>query len=227
MINMLIIAISPTLALLFFIYQKDRYDREPPGLLFKLFIFGALSVIPVYFIERFLTVLNFYNSPLYTAFIVAGLTEETFKYIIVIYVAYKSRHYDEKLDGIVYSVFVSLGFAGVENILYVLSSGASYISTGATRAIFSVPAHMLFAITMGYYLSLAKFSRGHGVSKRYSLRALYVPIILHGIYDYILMAKMVGFFVIFILFVFYLWRVNLNRLNRYVIESRMDNDDLS
>jgi hypothetical protein len=84
---------------------------------------------------------------------------------------------------------------------------------------------MLFAITMGYYLSLAKFSRGQEISRRFFLRALYIPIILHGTYDYILMSKMVGFFLIFILFVFYLWRVNLNRLNRYVSESRVGRDD--
>jgi RsiW-degrading membrane proteinase PrsW (M82 family) len=224
MIEMLIVAVAPSAALLLFIYQKDRYDREPPSLLFKLFIFGCFSVIPAYFIERFL---SFFigGFVVLQAFIVAGLTEESVKYFIVRKASYKSRFYDEKLDGIIYCVFVSLGFATIENILYLIKANIGFMYTGVTRAIFAVPAHMLFAITMGYYLSLAKFSNNKATEESFMVKALLVPVVLHGIYDYILMSRLYSIFPIFLLFVVFLWRFNLKKLNRYVNESRIGNRD--
>lgn len=215
---MLIIALAPVLALGIYVYQKDRYDREPPSLLLKLFLSGCIIVIPVYFVERFLSAFNFNNSALYQAFIIAGLTEELFKYAAVKRVAFNSKYYNEKLDGIIYSVFVSLGFAAVENIIYVLFRSSNYLYVGINRALFAVPAHMLFAITMGYYISIIKFSRSRIAF--YSIMALLMPVMLHGIYDFILMSGTYGFFGIFIIFVLYLWRINMVRLNRYVMESR-------
>lgn len=219
MLKMLMVAIAPSIALLIFIYQKDRYDREPPSLLFKLFVFGILSTIPVYFIELFFTGLG-ERSAFYQAFVVAGFVEELFKFLILFYLTFKTLHYNEKLDGIIYSVFVSMGFATAENILYIFSRHLNYFYTGISRAIFAVPAHAMFAITMGYYLSLAKFSERRGGSRIFLFKALVVPIILHGIYDFILISRTFGFLVVFILFVVYLWRVNLQRLDRYVEESR-------
>lgn len=220
MVNMILVALAPTIALLLFIYQKDRYDREPPYLLFKVFIYGILSVIPVYYIEKFLTGIAYHPGPFYTAFLVAGFTEESAKLLIVRLSAYDSKYYNEKLDGIVYAVFASLGFATAENFLYIFSSRTAYLYTGITRALFSVPAHMLFAITMGYYLSLSKYSSKDSARKIFMIEALFIPIILHGIYDYILFSKTYGFLPVFLIFVIYLWKVNLSRLNVYVRESR-------
>lgn len=219
MIEMILVAAAPSIALLIFIYQKDRYDREPAGLLFALFFLGILSTIPVYFIEKFLVTLNPY-SILFRAFIVAGLTEETSKLFIVNKIAYNNRNYNEKLDGIIYSVFVSLGFATAENFLYVFTKQINYIYTGVSRALFAVPAHMLFAITMGYYLSLAKFSPNYGLRKIYILESLLIPVLLHGAYDFILFSQLYKILPLFIIFIIYLWKVNLSRLNRYVEDSR-------
>lgn len=219
MLKMLIVAIAPSIALLIFIYQKDRYDREPSRLLLKLFIYGILCTVPVYFAELYLSSLNT-TSAFYHSFVVAGFVEELFKFLILISFAYNTNHYNEKLDGIVYSVFTSMGFATAENILYVLNRQLDYLYTGISRAIFAVPAHALFAITMGYYLSLAKFAPDQSKSNMYMLKALIMPIILHGIYDYILISKMFGFFIIFTGFVIYLWKVNLKKLDIYVRESK-------
>lgn len=221
MLKIVLIAIAPSLALLLYIYQKDRYDREPPQLLLKLFFLGVLSTVPVYFVERFLISYNSYSAA-FQAFIVAGITEEFAKYIIIMSFAFRSRYYNEKLDGIVYAVFTSLGFATAENLLYILSRAEGILYTGITRAIFSVPAHMLFAITMGYYLSLAKFSKSSHNSAILLLEALLMPVLLHGIYDYILMSKVYGYFLILIIFVIFLWKFNLKRLNIYVKESKDD-----
>lgn len=218
---MIVLAIAPTIALLIFIYQKDRYDREPPWLLFKLFFYGILSTLPVYFIEKFLISLGVHNS-IFQAFVVAGFTEETIKFLIVMNTAYVSKYYDEKLDGIVYCVFTSLGFATTENFLYILSSTSYFLFTGITRAFLSVPAHMLFAITMGYYLSLSKFSVSGSDTASFMIKALLIPIILHGTYDFILMSHMYGFLFILAAFIVYLWSINLKRLNNYAGQIRKD-----
>lgn len=217
------VALAPTVALSIYIYQKDRYDREPISLLLKLFFFGALSVIPVYFAEKLLAGFNIFGgilSAAYTAFIVAGLTEEYFKRLVVIRIACRNKNYDEKLDGIVYSVFAALGFATVENLMYILLGNSNAIYTGVTRGVFAVPAHMLFGVTMGYYLSLSKFSTDYGDQQLYLRKSLYVPVFLHGLYDFILMSGFNYLVIIFIVFVLYLWRVNLLKLNEYVQESQ-------
>lgn len=219
------IALAPAIAFGLFIYQKDRYDREPLQLLLSVFFLGAFSVIPVYFVELFLSSINPFSgtlSILFISFIIAGFTEEFFKRLVVLKTAYNSQYYNEKLDGIVYCVFSSLGFAAVENIMYILG-GKNIFYIGITRGIFSVPAHMLFAITMGYYLSLSKYAKDIYEEKNFISKSLYIPIILHGIYDFILMSGFKYLFIIFIIFVIYLWKINLNRLNEYVKESKIQN----
>lgn len=223
-IDLFALAITPGIALALGIYLTDRYDREPIHLLLKMFIFGMVSVVPIMLIEKVLTRLNFFSGLLsiaYVAFIVAGFSEEFVKRLIVINFAYNHKAFNEKLDGIVYAVFVSLGFATVENVLYVVFRFSHISEVGIQRAIFSVPAHMLFAITMGYYLSLAKYSTDHKKSKYYLNLSLLIPIILHGIYDYILMAKNEMLMILFIPFVIFLWSYNLRKLNAYYKESKM------
>lgn len=220
------IALAPTIAIALFIYQKDRYDREPPALLLKLFLFGALTVLPVYYIEKLLSFLNPFTgllSAFFTAFIVAGMTEEYFKRLVVIRLACRNKSYNEKLDGIVYSVFSALGFATVENLIYVLVRSSDFIYTGITRGIFAVPAHVMFGVTMGYYLSISKFANDERVQNINMRKSYIVPVLLHGIYDFILMSRFMNLFIIFFLFVLYLWRVNLRRLNEYVDDSRARN----
>lgn len=219
-----IIALAPVAALILYIYQKDRYDREPPLLLLKIFLYGALTVIPVYIVEIILSSFNIFTGLLhaaYTAFIVAGLTEEYFKRLVVTRFACPNKNYDEKLDGIVYSVMSALGFASVENIMYVLRGLSNFVYTGVSRGIFAVPAHMLFGITMGYYLSLSKFADDEQKQNIFYARSLYVPAILHGIYDFILLSGFTNLIYFFLAFVIYLWWINLIRLNEYVKESRI------
>lgn len=222
-IDLYLIAITPGIALALIIYFTDRYDREPLHLLIKLFVIGALSIIPVMFIERVLDNMNIWNghlAALYTSFIVAGLTEEWAKRWVVLKVAYHHPAFNEKLDGIVYAVMVSLGFATVENVLYVVFRYAHIPTIGFQRAIFSVPAHMLFAITMGYYLSLAKYTHNDLQKKHYLRLSLYIPIVLHGIYNYILMAQSERLLMFFIPFVIFLWSYNLRKLSAYYKESK-------
>ena len=173
--NLLLISIVPSIILALWIYLHDRHDKEPIGLVFKTFIYGAIAVIPALYIEKLLLSLNnfigiFEN--IFIAFIVAGWTEEFFKRLVVLRTVYHHRKYNERLDGIAYSAYVALGFATIENIMYVLNNYSINPFVGIYRGIFSVPAHLLFAITMGYYLSLAKYSDDEGNRKIYLRKSL-------------------------------------------------------
>lgn len=221
--RLFIIAITPAAIIVTGLYLSDRYDREPLKLLLKTYIFGALSVIPTIFVEEILSTFNVFPGvvgALYTAFIVAGFTEEYFKRLVVMRTSYKSEYFNEKLDGIVYSIFSSMGFATVENIVYVVYRFSYNPYIGLYRGILSVPAHGVFAVTMGYYLSLAKFSTNEKRRKSNLFKSLLMPVIFHGIYDFILMANLPQLTTIFIPYVVYLWWLNQKKFRAYLFDSK-------
>lgn len=213
--TLLIIAIAPSIALLSFIYTKDKYDKEPLSLLIKLFSLGVLLCLPAAIIENLLSILG--KNPLWQAFGVAAFTEETGKFAILIFFTLNHKSYNEKIDGIVYGTFISLGFATLENILYVLGNG---LAVGFIRAILAVPGHMLWGVTMGYYLSLYKFSWNRRAARKFVYCSLLIPLLLHGIYDYIIMAKLFTIFIPLIILIIFLWYFNIKKLNIYVEESK-------
>jgi len=145
----------------------------------------------------------------YTAFVVAGFTEELFKFLALYLIIWSNKNFNEKFDGIVYAVFISLGFAGIENIIYVLQHG---MQTGYIRAIVSVPGHALFGVTMGYYFGLAKFYPDK--RKLFLIRSFFYPVILHGIFDFILMLGNYRLFLGFIPYVIFLYIDGLRRMRR-------------
>lgn len=184
------LATAPIIALLIFVYLKDKYEREPLGLCLKIALFGAIATVPILLFEILMSKFEYFlgNSQImkafWNSFMVAGLVEETFKFLVIYLFIWKNKNFDEPFDGIVYATFASLGFALVENILYVFENGAG---TGILRAFTAVPAHTMFGITMGYFFGVAKFSD----SNKTSLLAasLVVPIFIHGFYDFILMSQ--------------------------------------
>src|ERR1700730_4356318 len=174
-------AAAPAIILMIWISTRDKLNPEPKRKVLKLFILGAVIVLPAGILERWLLVTHFVQAPqgtlyaiLLTAFFVAGVVEEFLKAGIFHRGIYKSHDFDEPIDGIVYAVAISLGFAMVENILYVTSYG---LSVAFLRSVTAVPAHMMFGIAMGYHFTRAKMGLG-------PLYAAYlVPAIYHGIYD--------------------------------------------
>ncbi len=209
--NLLILSLAPVFIIAGYIYFRDKYEREPIRLLLLSLFVGALTVIPILFIERFLSGFSSLFSGLgkaaWNAFVVAAFSEELFKYIALYLLIWKRKEFNDKMDGIVYAVFISLGFAAVENVLYVMGNG---FGTGVTRAITAVPAHAIFGITMGFYFGMAKFYE----KKRYQLKqkALLYPIILHGIYDFILFTGIDWMSIIFLGFLVYLYISGLKRI---------------
>ena len=223
-LNLILLAIYPSIAFILWIYLKDKYDKEPIKLLGKFFILGIfISIIGVLF-EEFLININKYSGNdyiIYSSFIVAGFTEEGLKAIFLILNTINEKNFNEKLDGIIYSIFLSLGFATVENIIYLYFEDASNIlSVSIIRGIISVPAHMMFAITMGYYISKYKFSNNKAKKREYIVLSILVPILLHGIFDLLLIANFKFSKVIFILYLILLWKFNLDKLDEYLEVSK-------
>jgi len=222
---LMLAAVAPAVILLLLFYKVDKFQPEPIKLLLKLYFLGMLSVIPILIMETILTSLNIFIlldndlMNLYDALVVAGFSEELFKWIIVILFVFKSREFDEYIDGIIYCVFVSLGFATVENILYVLE-GSYFVAI--TRAILSVPAHMLFGVSMGYYLSFSKFGTTKKIRNRYMVLSLVIPILLHGAYDYILMSHIPYLLLTFIPFVIWMWFFNMKKLKIYYNNAKLN-----
>ncbi|SDZ09777.1 Membrane proteinase PrsW, cleaves anti-sigma factor RsiW, M82 family [Proteiniborus ethanoligenes] len=228
--RLFIIAITPAISIAVAVYLSDRYDREPISLLAKTFIFGALSVIPTIIVERFLSSINIFSGLLgiaFTAFVVAGFTEEFFKRLVVLKLMCKDKHFDEKLDGIVYAVFSALGFATVENIMYVVFRFSYNPYIGLYRGILSVPAHAIFGVTMGYYLSLTKFASNKARERANHRKSLYMPLILHGTFNFILMAGIPQFGIVLAPFVIYLWISSQRKLNTYIFDSQSRFDRLN
>jgi RsiW-degrading membrane proteinase PrsW (M82 family) len=120
---------------------------------------------------------------------------------------WRSPSFNEKFDGIVYAVFVSLGFAAVENVMYVMDGG---LQTAAIRAVTAVPAHAIFGVTMGYYLGIAHMYEE--LRKPYLFRALAIPILLHGIYDFILMVEIGWLLILFIPYVILLYIIGMRKM---------------
>lgn len=183
---LLALALAPVVFIASWVYLKDKYDKEPLKHLIISFILGALSTIPAVFIEHALTDYfpeNRLHIPttIIHAFIIVALTEEFGKWFILKFYAFRQKEFNEPFDGIVYGVMISLGFAALENILYVYQFG---LHVAILRMFTAVPAHASFGIMMGYYFGLAWQHKEQ--AWQYKIRGLIIATVLHGIYDFFL-----------------------------------------
>jgi RsiW-degrading membrane proteinase PrsW (M82 family) len=181
---LLAIAFAPGLAIGLYIYLKDHHEREPIGLLVTSFAYGALSVVVTLFISWPVDALVILRQDstadqFVNAFFKVALVEEFSKFLFIRFILYYNKNFNEPFDGIVYATMVGMGFATLENVMYVFQYG---FATGILRMFTAVPAHACFAILMGYYLGKAKFTHRHPLG--YSLFALVVATAFHGAYDY-------------------------------------------
>ena len=222
-------AVIPAIVLLRFVYKEDRLDKESPGLLLSLVIFGILSTFAAIVTEQIgeaiLGILlpqssTAYNVLLY--FVVVALSEEGFKYLLLKKRTWYSSEFNCQFDGVVYAVFVALGFALWENISYVLMYG---LGTAAVRAVTAVPGHACFGVFMGVYYGRAKRYDNDGdfvKAKRCRTMAVLMPALLHGAYDFIATMEDPNCEWMFLVFVLALFAVSLklvrvgSRSDRYI-----------
>ncbi len=185
MLYLIAIALAPALAIAIFIYWKDKHEKEPLGLLLKCFFLGGVSIIPAVILEVYggpkLALDEYWSHNFVHAFVVVGFSEEFSKYIFFKRFAYNRAEFNEPFDGIIYSVMVSLGFAALENVMYVMDGG---ISVGLLRMFTAVPAHAANAVMMGYFAGLAKFNPQR--EKVLLITGILAATFFHGAYDFCL-----------------------------------------
>ena len=176
-----VVALAPIVFLAWFVYTRDRYEKEPRKLILKTFVIGAILVVPVIVAELVGSLILPPSADPFGLFLhfllVVALVEESSKYLAVRISVYRSREFNEPMDGLVYGAIAGLGFAAPENLLYVLSRGATL---GIVRGVLSVPGHALWGSIIGYYLARQKFTG----SRRSGLVGLSVAVILHAMFDY-------------------------------------------
>jgi RsiW-degrading membrane proteinase PrsW (M82 family) len=182
---LLALALAPGAAIGLFVYLKDKHEREPIGLVVISFFLGVLSPLITILVSLPIDAIVPIKESSLTeqavhAFLIVALIEESSKFIFVRWVLYPNKNFNEPYDGIVYAVSVGLGFAGLENILYVFNSDNG-IATGVMRMFTAVPAHATFAILMGYFMGKAKFEHN---KSHYTWIGLLVATLFHGAYDY-------------------------------------------
>ncbi len=190
--ELLALALAPGIAIVWFIYSMDQYDKEPLRALVKSFFLGVLATLPAGLLQLALnTGLLKMMSPggwtyyILLSFPVVALSEELAKFCMVRYYAYPRPFFNEPFDGIIYSVMVAMGFASFENLGYVWEHG---LSTALLRMFLSVPAHATFGVLMGYYIGLAKFT--HTAKGSWlMLRGLLLSVLFHGLFDLFLFVQ--------------------------------------
>lgn len=195
---LLMAAVLPAIFLLVKVYQLDRMDREPMDLIVRLVLYGMLSTVLASFIEGIF--MDQATSKFMAYFGVVACTEEGLKYLFVNHKTWNSREFNCLFDGIVYCISVSLGFALMENILYVFNYG---LSTAFIRAVTAIPGHACFGIFMGIWYGFAKKAdhrSQYTLSTIYRILGLIVPILIHGMYDYLADDTLIFFIFILVLF---------------------------
>ena len=186
-----LLAVAPAILLITYIYHVDIKQREPIPQILKGFLYGIISAFVAVFAALFLADTQFYIDT-YTNIVEAGrvafwgaaLPEEAAKLFMLWLLVRKNKYFDERIDGIVYAVAISMGFAAFENVLYLVDNYEEWLSVGLSRAVLSVPGHYAFAVLMGYYYSKIHFGISNSVKDKAMI--LLAPVIVHTIFDWIL-----------------------------------------
>ncbi len=184
---LLLSALAPVAAVIIYVYVKDKYEKESKRMLALAFALGAvisiiITTVLYVFFDLFLPLPDNFSiwQQFVKAFFVVALSEEFSKYIMVRAFLQPRKSFNEPFDGIIYAVMVSMGFAAVENIMYVIQGG---MDVALLRAFTAIPAHASFGILMGYYMGKAKFSNNR---IKWNLIGLALAVLFHGAYDFFL-----------------------------------------
>lgn len=213
------LALLPGILIIIFIYRKDRVEKEPWGLIIKLMALGALSCVPASFMESMIeSATPSYQQgtieyALTMAFLIAALCEEICKFLFLRFGSWRNPNFGYRFDGIVYGVAVALGFALLENVMYVMMGG---VQVALMRGVLAVPLHAFCGVFMGIFFGAAKKAQIDGRSSlKYSLLALIVPMIIHGIYDTLAFMGTSWATIALLAFVVLMYIVSIRYINDY------------
>lgn len=210
MIAMIGAAIAPGIAILSYFYLRDSLEPEPISMVIRSFIFGMLLVIPVMVLQYIMQNEWNWRDGIVAGVVQSAVVEEFFKWMVIFFTAYKHVEFDEPYDGIVYAVAVSLGFATLENLFYLIING---LNIAFWRALLPVSSHALFAVWMGYYLGRAKFSKEIRKERMFLWVSVLLPVGLHALYNTIFFSIQNWVWAI-IPFMILLWWQGLKKVQR-------------
>ncbi len=202
-------AMAPGMALLSYFYLRKHYATNTGILVFRTFLIGILLVFPVMVLQYAFIVEGYFEEPLSRAFILYAFVEEFFKWFLLYFFAYQQAIFTSRYDGIIFGVSLSLGFASLENVFYLIANG---LETAIGRALLPVSSHALFGVLMGYYLGRAKMEPQQ--KARHLTLSLFFPILLHSVYDLILVVFDMYFLIGMIPFMLLLWWLALKKVKR-------------
>lgn len=186
------IAAAPSLMLMGYFFYRDRQRLSPKRMIVRTFLVGLLATLPAVSLELILTqgqkmlALSQLSGLIVNSFAIVGFSEEFFKMTVVIFVVYTRKQFVQAMDGMRYAVLASLGFAAMENFLYGLLGG---VGLAVWRYFTALPMHVLTAGIMGYYLGLAKSASSHLQETKNVLSGLTYAIVIHGLYNLVVMSK--------------------------------------
>lgn len=232
----LMLAVLPVIVLASYIYKKDKYEKEPIGMLLRAFFLGVLAIPLDLVVVETINVMIPGSTVFYQAFFEAGIPEELCKWALFMIFIWRNKNFNEFFDGIVYACFIGLGFACIENIMYVFGNetfGGAF-ATGVMRALLSVPGHFLFAVIMGYFLGMAKFRPEQ--RRKYIILSLVCPMLAHGLFDYLLMLssafsennlEWMGtlLFIVFLYLDVKMWKIGVKHIAKMQEETRIEHNN--
>ncbi len=213
-----LLAVAPAAFWLWYFYNKDRYEPEPLSWILMVYIFGIVVTIPVAFIEGTLSI---FVPEFFIVVLVAPIVEEAGKYLVVKKTVWESLEFDEPVDGIIYAAAAGLGFATLENVIYVFSAVETSLllalQTGLLRALISVPGHVLFSAMWGYSLGKARFipqEQRTGVIAT----GLILAMAFHALFN-LLLYDAIGFAVLILVVVPVLWFSVQKKIDQALLSS--------
>ena len=214
------LAVIPGLLIIGYVYGKDKIEKEPIMLIIKLIIFGVLSCMVAAYAEQAASMLfpsypeGSFGYALVNAFALAAFWEEIVKYLALRLGSWKQPSFNYRFDGVVYGVSAAVGFAIYENIYYVAAFG---LRTAIARAFLAVPLHAFCGVFMGVFYAYSKKADilGRYAARRYfTILALVVPMLIHGIYDFIAMLRFEASTPVLLVFVVILYIVSIRTIKK-------------
>ncbi len=222
----IIAGLLPCIVLMQYIYRADKVEKEPLGLLLKIFFFGALTTIPAIILEKIgMVILNMLpirsESALFIAlkmFIVVACSEEFVKRLNASRWTWRNPAFNYRFDGVVYCVMASLGFAAAENIMYIVGYG---LVVAPIRAVTSIPLHCICGVFMGHFYGQSKYYSAREM-KRESTRnmrlSILVPVLIHGFYDFCATYGRGNLIAVFFIFIIVMDVIAINSVRKYAGE---------
>jgi RsiW-degrading membrane proteinase PrsW (M82 family) len=181
--------LPPLIAVLVYLYLRYKFSQWSFSLLFKSFLWGMISILLVLVVQvlaSYLELDKLHNirRVLFYSLVIMAFFAELGKYIILRGFIYPKEVFKTPVDGIIFSVMISMGFATMNNILYFIN--IPDLSVNIPNALTAGPANAIFGVLMGFFIGLGKLRKMRFID---SMTGLAAAVFFHGLYDFCLLTK--------------------------------------